>query len=179
MLGKASEVASAAEQSALAMRDAAETSAGLIRAIEDARREVETAAGIATRAGEEAAGAMEASRALSSHVEAIESILGLIRDIAGQTNLLASTPPRGRRARRCRPSFAVVAQEVKTLASQTARATEHHRQDHAIQQATDTRSTPTARSSRPSRRFSFPRPDSRAMEVQAQTVTMITPPLRR
>jgi methyl-accepting chemotaxis protein len=26
---------------------------------------------------------------LSGHVEAIESILGLIRDIAGQTNLLA------------------------------------------------------------------------------------------
>ena len=39
MLGKASEVAAAAEQSALAMREAARTSAGLIRAIEDARTE--------------------------------------------------------------------------------------------------------------------------------------------
>ena len=41
MLSKASEVAAAAEQSALAMREAAQTAAGLIRAIEDARAEVE------------------------------------------------------------------------------------------------------------------------------------------
>ncbi|WP_204337664.1 hypothetical protein, partial [Klebsiella pneumoniae] len=39
MLGKASEVAAAAEQSAVAMREAAQTAAGLIRAIEDARME--------------------------------------------------------------------------------------------------------------------------------------------
>src|SRR5438270_4007945 len=37
MLGKTSEVAAAAEQSAVAMREAAQTAAGLIRAIEDAR----------------------------------------------------------------------------------------------------------------------------------------------
>ena len=37
MLGKTSEVAAAAEQSAIAMREAAQTAAGLIRAIEDAR----------------------------------------------------------------------------------------------------------------------------------------------
>ena len=40
MLGKTSEVAAAAEQSAIAMREAAQTAAGLIRAIEDARSEV-------------------------------------------------------------------------------------------------------------------------------------------
>ena len=50
MLGKASEVAAAAEQSALAMREAARTSAGLIRAIEDARTEVESSAEVARRA---------------------------------------------------------------------------------------------------------------------------------
>ena len=42
MLGKTSEVAAAAEQSAVAMREAAQTAAGLIRAIEDARSEVES-----------------------------------------------------------------------------------------------------------------------------------------
>jgi methyl-accepting chemotaxis protein len=89
MLGKTSEVAAAAEQSALAMREAAQTAAGLIRAIEDARNEVEVAADVATRAGGQAADAVKTSQALSGHVEAIESILGLIRDIAGQTNLLA------------------------------------------------------------------------------------------
>ncbi|OYY88135.1 MAG: chemotaxis protein, partial [Sphingomonas sp. 28-66-16] len=50
MLGKTSQVATAAEQSAVAMREAAQTAAGLIRAIEDARSEVEAAAEIATRA---------------------------------------------------------------------------------------------------------------------------------
>ena len=54
MLGKASEVAAAAEQSAVAMREAAQTAAGLIRAIEDARSEVEAAAEIATRASSQA-----------------------------------------------------------------------------------------------------------------------------
>ncbi|MGE5723360.1 MAG: chemotaxis protein, partial [Sphingomonadales bacterium] len=54
MLGKTAEVAAAAEESALAMREAAQTAAGLIRAIEDARNEVEVAAGVATRAGSQA-----------------------------------------------------------------------------------------------------------------------------
>src|SRR3546814_13612789 len=93
MLGKTSEVAAAAEQSAVAMREAAQTAAGLIQAIEDARNAVEVAAGVATRAGSQASEAVKVSQALSDHVEAIESILGLIRDIARQTNLLAPTPP--------------------------------------------------------------------------------------
>ncbi|HVF36398.1 MAG TPA: chemotaxis protein, partial [Sphingomicrobium sp.] len=54
MLGKTSEVAAAAEQSAVAMREAAQTAAGLIRAIEDARSEVEVASGVAVRAGGQA-----------------------------------------------------------------------------------------------------------------------------
>src|SRR3546814_17455298 len=86
MLGKTSEVAAAAEQSAVAMREAAQTAAGLIQAIEDARNEVEVAAGIATRAGSQASEAVNVSQALSTHVEAIESILTLIRHLPGQTN---------------------------------------------------------------------------------------------
>ena len=89
VLGKASEVAAAAEQSAVAMREAASTAAGLIRAIEDARNEVEAAAEIATRASGQAGQAVASSETLSDHAKSIESILGLIRDIAGQTNLLA------------------------------------------------------------------------------------------
>src|SRR3546814_6039142 len=120
------------------MREAAQTAAGLIQAIEDARNEVEVAAGIATRAGSQASEAVNVSQALSTHVEAIESILSLIRDIAGQTNLLAlNATIEAARAGDAGRGFAVVAQEVKSLASQTARAKEAIKaQLNAIQQAT-------------------------------------------
>ena len=177
MLGKTSEVAAAAEQSAIAMREAAQTAAGLIRAIEDARSEVEVASGVATRAGNQAEKAVEVSRALSNHVEAIESILGLIRDIAGQTNLLAlNATIEAARAGDAGRGFAVVAQEVKSLAAQTARATDDiTNKITAIQQATkqtveanDSIQTTVEEVQTSADRI------RKAMEMQAQTVTMIT-----
>ena len=177
MLGKTSEVAAAAEQSAVAMREAAQTAAGLIRAIEDARSEVEVAAGVASRAGDQASQAVKVSQMLSGHVEAIESILGLIRDIAGQTNLLAlNATIEAARAGDAGRGFAVVAQEVKSLASQTARATDDiNAKITAIQQAT--RQTVEANGSIQSTVLEVQTSADRirqAMELQAQTVTMIT-----
>jgi len=177
MLGKTSEVAAAAEQSAVAMREAAQTAAGLIRAIEDARSEVEVAADVATRAGNQAEQAVKVSQALSGHVEAIESILGLIRDIAGQTNLLAlNATIEAARAGDAGRGFAVVAQEVKSLASQTARATDDiTTKITAIQQAT--KQTVDANGSIQTTVEEVQTSADRirqAMELQAQTVTMIT-----
>ena len=177
MLGKTSEVAAAAEQSAVAMRDAASTAAGLIRAIEDARIEVEAAAEIATRAGVQAGDAVTVSGALSEHAKSIESILGLIRDIAGQTNLLAlNATIEAARAGDAGRGFAVVAQEVKSLASQTARATDDIAgKIAAIQAATKV----TVDTSASIRSTVLEVQDSatrirHAMEAQAHTVTAIT-----
>ncbi len=177
MLSKASDVAVASEQSAVAMREAAHTAAGLIRAIEDARSEVETASNVANRAAQQAEEGVAATDTLSEHSKSIELILGLIREIAGQTNLLAlNATIEAARAGDAGRGFAVVAQEVKSLASQTATATDEiAKKIAAIQSATkaSVELNTSIRQTVGEVQISARR-IREAMEEQAQTVTMIT-----
>ncbi|MCU6455606.1 methyl-accepting chemotaxis protein, partial [Sphingomonas sp. A2-49] len=129
------------------------------------------------RASTQATNAVGMSEALSDHAKSIESILGLIRDIAGQTNLLAlNATIEAARAGDAGRGFAVVAQEVKSLANQTARATDDIAAKIAsIQSAT--RSTVETNASIKTTVTEVQESADRiryAMEAQAQTVTAIT-----
>jgi PAS domain S-box-containing protein len=69
--------------------------------------------------------ATEVVRSLVDDVQKIGDVVNLISDIAGQTNLLAlNATIEAARAGDAGKGFAVVASEVKTLAAQTAKATE-------------------------------------------------------
>lgn len=119
------EIAVAAEQSAEAMRDAARTASGLIRAIETVRHEVEETTQFTKAAADQAGQAGVTIDALAEDAQSIESILELIRSIAKQTNLLAlNATIEAARAGDMGRGFAIVAQEVKALAGQSARATD-------------------------------------------------------
>jgi methyl-accepting chemotaxis protein len=88
-------------------------------------RRVGEAAEVASRAVTEARATDATVQGLSDAASRIGDVVKLIGDIAGQTNLLAlNATIEAARAGEAGKGFAVVASEVKSLAGQTAKATE-------------------------------------------------------
>ena len=109
--GNLSTVAAAAEQ--------------LTVSVAEITRQVGQAAAVARDAVQQASATDGRMRALTSSADRIGDILQLIADVASRTNLLAlNASIEAARAGDAGKGFAVVAGEVKSLAAQTAKATE-------------------------------------------------------
>ena len=104
----------------------AETSSGSLEAAaKEIARQVEQTRGVGERAEADIEDASTIVWELSEASGKIGNVVGLIHDIAGQTNLLAlNATIEAARAGEAGKGFSVVAQEVKNLANQTAKATE-------------------------------------------------------
>lgn len=97
----------------------------LIASIGEIGRQISQAAEVASHSVAEAQTTDEHMGRLAETVQEIGEVVNLIRSIAGQTNLLAlNATIEAARAGEAGRGFAVVASEVKSLAVQTAKATE-------------------------------------------------------
>ncbi len=118
-------VAASAEQATMNVQTVATSAEQLTASIGEIGQQVARSTQIAERAVGEAERTNQTVENLSKAAARIGDVVKLITEIAGQTNLLAlNATIEAARAGDAGKGFAVVAQEVKALASQTARATE-------------------------------------------------------
>jgi len=132
-------VASTTEESSSNVQTVASASEQLSSSIAEINRQVEEAQGITQTAEATAERATATIHNLAEMGQKIGAVVSLISDIASQTNLLAlNATIEAARAGEAGKGFAVVASEVKSLANQTATATEEiAAQISGMQAATD------------------------------------------
>jgi methyl-accepting chemotaxis protein len=135
---QSSTVAAASEEASTNMQTVASAAEELSTSVGEIGRQVSESNRIAEAAVAEASNTNQKVQGLADAAQKIGDVVNLINDIASQTNLLAlNATIEAARAGEAGKGFAVVASEVKSLATQTAKATEEiGGQIGAIQEAT-------------------------------------------
>jgi methyl-accepting chemotaxis protein len=118
-------VAAASEQASTNVQTVASATEELSSSIAEISRQVAESTRVVTQAVQEATATKDLVRSLDTTAQKIGQVVALITDIAEQTNLLAlNATIEAARAGEAGKGFAVVASEVKNLATQTAKATD-------------------------------------------------------
>ncbi len=123
--GQTVAVAAASEEASTNLQTVASAAEELTASVQEISRQVDETNRVAVEAAKDSNNANEKVQGLAEAAQRIGDVVELINDIASQTNLLAlNATIEAARAGESGKGFAVVASEVKSLATQTAKATE-------------------------------------------------------